>query len=66
MTETNKMEKCLNCGQSEVDVPLVTLRHAGKNAWICSGCLPTLIHKPQLLVGKLQGAEKLAPAEHDH
>jgi len=66
MTETNTTQHCLNCGQSEMNVPLVTLRHAGKAAWICSGCLPILIHKPEQLIGKLQGAEQLKPAEHDH
>jgi len=49
-----------------MEMPLVTLRHAGQAAWICSGCLPVLIHKPQELVGKLQGAELIEPADHDH
>lgn len=66
MTETSTTQHCLNCGRSEMDVPLVTLRHAGKSAWICSGCLPVLIHKPHQLVGKLQGAEQLSPTEHNH
>ncbi len=58
---------CLNCSRSEVDVPLVVLRYAGAQAWICSQCLPTLIHQPERLVGKLAGAERLAPApQHDH
>ena len=66
MTVTTKIEKCLNCGRSEMEVPLVSLRHAGKQAWICSGCLPVLIHRPEQLVGKLQGAENLTPADHAH
>lgn len=66
MTITTNIEKCLNCGRSEMEVPLVSLRHAGKQAWICSSCMPVLIHRPEQLVGKLQGAENLAPADHDH
>jgi hypothetical protein len=50
-----------------MEAPLVVLRYAGAPAWICSQCLPTLIHQPARLVGKLAGAEKLSPApEHDH
>jgi hypothetical protein len=43
---------------------LVSLRHAGNQAWICSQCLPVLIHNPQQLIGKLAGAEKIEPAAH--
>lgn len=35
-------------------------------AWICSQCLPILIHHPQELAGKLSGAESLPPFQHDH
>ncbi|MCA9926083.1 MAG: hypothetical protein KC419_13920 [Anaerolineales bacterium] len=66
MTSPNTTQYCLNCGRSEMEMPLVTLRHAGKQAWICSSCLPVLIHKPQQLAGKLQGAEQIEPANHDH
>jgi hypothetical protein len=31
---------------------------------ICPQHLPVLIHNPQMLVGKLPGAEGLTPAEH--
>ena len=60
------MHTCLNCNRSEEIIPLVALRYAGQEAWICSQCLPTLIHQPQKLVGKLMGAEKLEAAPHDH
>jgi len=66
MTETDTTQHCLNCGQSEMFAPLVTLRHAGQQAWICSNCLPILIHKPHQLAGKLAGADQLSPAKHDH
>ncbi len=56
---------CLNCNRPESQVPLVSLRYRGQDAWICSQCLPVLIHKPQQLTGKLANAEHLEPAEHE-
>lgn len=66
MTDTRKINHCLNCNASENEIPLVNLVFAGKPAYICSRCLPTLIHSPQKLVGKLDGAENIQPAKHDH
>ena len=56
---------CLNCERDETIIPLVSLRYAGEQAWICSQCLPILIHDPQRLVGRLAGAEHIEPAEHE-
>lgn len=58
------MQKCLNCGTTENDMPLVTLTFSGKPAFICTRCLPVLIHNPQQLAGKLKGAENFPSAEH--
>ncbi len=44
---------CLNCGSSEADRPLITLKFQGKDLYICPQCLPALIHNPY------QRAEKL-------
>jgi hypothetical protein len=44
---------CLNCGTSEQDRPLITLKFQGKEFSICPQCLPTLIHKPRQLAEKL-------------
>jgi hypothetical protein len=55
---------CLNCGRSENQAPLVALRYQGSSAWICSQCLPILIHNPARLAGKLAHAETLSPADH--
>ena len=66
MTTTNTTANCLNCGRPETVIPLVSLRYNGDQAWICSQCLPVLIHNPQRLAGRLANAEKLEPAEHDH
>jgi hypothetical protein len=46
---------CLNCGSSEQERPLVTLKFQGKEFYICPQCLPTLIHQPDQLVDKLPG-----------
>ncbi len=59
MTKTNNVLVCLNCGRTESVIPLVSLRYDGEQAWICSQCLPILIHKPQNLAGKLKNAERI-------
>lgn len=66
MDSNSSVQHCLNCSRPESEIPLVSLRYAGQTTWICSQCLPTLIHQPQKLVGKLAGAEKIQPATHDH
>ncbi|MEI2691151.1 MAG: hypothetical protein V9H69_16145 [Anaerolineae bacterium] len=55
---------CVNCGQPETSAPVVALRFNGSQAWICSMCLPVLIHQPQRLIGKLAGAETIQPGRH--
>ena len=44
MTDTNKVQICLNCGATEQQVPLVSIRFNQAGDWICTQCLPTLIH----------------------
>lgn len=61
---TDTMLVCLNCQRPESLVPLVSLRYQGSSAWICSQCLPVLIHDPQRLAGKLANAESMTPADH--
>ena len=55
---------CLACGRSDHETPLVQLLHRGVELYICPQHLPILIHNPVELVGKLEGAEQLRPAEH--
>ena len=64
MNDTPESMQCVNCQRSVEQVPLLTLNHRGGTAYICPQCLPVLIHEPQLLVGKLAGAESLRPHEH--
>ena len=54
---------CLNCGRSEQDVPLVTLRFNSENHYICSQCFPILIHHPERLSGKLPHAEQFGAGD---
>jgi hypothetical protein len=60
------MKTCLNCNQTEEQIPLVTLQYLGQQVYICSQCFPTLIHSPAKLAGKIKNVEKIQPAGHDH
>jgi hypothetical protein len=64
MSEKTNLNFCLNCNASENDIPLVHLVCKGKSVFICSRCLPVLIHEPQMLIGKLDGAGNISPAQH--
>ena len=66
MGESNSELKCLNCGSSEMEIPLISARYAEEQLWICSRCMPVLIHKPEQLIGTLKGADKIPPAPHHH
>ena len=57
---------CLRCGKSEQDAPILKVFFRGSETAICSSCLPVLIHRPEQLAGKLEGAEDLEPSDHDH
>jgi MinD superfamily P-loop ATPase len=35
---------CFRCGADEDDVPLVPVRTEGTSTWVCTHCLPALIH----------------------
>jgi hypothetical protein len=66
MSTTGSTLLCLNCGTTENDSPLLHLQYKSQKLWICSQCLPTLIHAPQKLVGKLESAEHIKPSAHKH
>ncbi len=58
---------CLNCGSSEMDRPLISLKFQGKELYICPQCLPTLIHKPYQLADKLPDFKPpQTPPSDDH
>ena len=37
-------QTCFRCGADEDHVPLVPVRTEGTSTWVCTHCLPTLIH----------------------
>lgn len=37
-------QTCFNCGNSEDKVALLPCRKEGKSLWVCTRCLPALIH----------------------
>ena len=53
MNHIEKKETCFSCDKGDGEVPLLRLRFAGKEIWICPQCLPALIHKPDELTEKL-------------
>ncbi len=57
---------CKLCGSSEMDVPMLPVRYANQGFWVCSRCMPVLIHRPEKLEGILENAEKIPAADHEH
>ena len=37
-------QRCFRCDASEEYVPLIPIRHQGQSLWVCTHCLPGLIH----------------------
>jgi MinD superfamily P-loop ATPase len=37
-------QKCFRCDATEDQAPLLPLRAQGTSTWVCTRCLPTLIH----------------------
>lgn len=54
MSNINEINKCINCEKEETVIPLVSIRFAQTSTWICSQCLPTLIHNPGQLQSKYE------------
>jgi hypothetical protein len=52
--------------RTENEIPLMTLAYREEPLFICPQCLPVLIHKPQNLAGKLEGAENFPPVNIEH
>lgn len=60
----NDPQQCLACEQTQDQVPLITLVFQDRTFYICPRHLPVLIHNPQLLAGRLPGAEGMSPSDH--
>lgn len=39
-----EVQKCFKCNTSEMDRPLLPCRSEGQSIWVCTRCLPALIH----------------------
>lgn len=61
---TTETHTCLVCGGSSQEIPLLAVEYQDKLYYICPQHFPILIHKPDQLIGKLPGAEKLQGHEH--
>lgn len=35
---------CFRCGRSDTQVALLPVRRQGESEWVCTSCLPSLIH----------------------
>jgi len=55
MADMSQSMQCLNCARTDEEIPLVAVQYKGGRNWICSECLPILIHHAHKL------ADKLAP-----
>ena len=58
------MHQCINCERNEDEMPLLKFKFKGEKVYICSGCMPILLHSPAKLADKLPGAENIEPAKH--
>lgn len=61
-------ERCLNCGHTEADAPISAWRFQGRTLYICSECLPVLIHERGKLMAKWEAAGaagRVAPPQGD-
>ncbi|MCB0164373.1 MAG: hypothetical protein KDI79_09115 [Anaerolineae bacterium] len=60
MSQSTQPLTCFNCDNSEQSVPMVRIRFAGYQTWLCSQCMPTLIHQTEELMDKLTAASQQA------
>jgi len=52
--ENKTIHTCLNCGRSENEAPVIQIRFAGKTGYLCSQCIPVMIHKSEQMALKLK------------
>jgi hypothetical protein len=57
------LNKCINCEREENVVPLVSITFAKNATWICTQCLPTLIHNPDKLQSKFENMDVEDPVK---
>ena len=49
---------CFNCRRSEAEIPISNWRYQDGSVWVCSQCLPLLIHKLEQVIDGLQPAQE--------
>lgn len=64
MSAPSNIQSCIVCSHTQTETPLITLTYQNATFCICPQHLPVLIHNPQMLIGKVPGAEDMKPAEH--
>ena len=57
------LHKCINCQRDETVIPLVSIRFSQIPTWICTQCLPTLIHDPARLESKFRNMDVENPVK---
>ncbi len=57
------LHKCINCQRDETIIPLVSIRFSQIPTWICTQCLPTLIHDPARLESKFRNMDVENPVK---
>lgn len=57
----SELHKCINCHSDENTIPLVAVRFASSSTWICSKCMPNLIHRPHQLQSKFDNLKTENP-----
>ncbi len=58
----SKIHKCISCEREENIVPLVSITYSQTPTWICTQCLPTLIHNPDKLQDKFENIKANTPS----
>lgn len=59
----DNLQTCINCEKPENIAPLVSITFAKNATWICTQCLPILIHNPDKLAGKFENMDTDSPPE---
>ncbi len=65
MSNENNLKICISCNRDETIIPLVSITFAQQPTWICTQCLPTLIHDPQRLAAKFANMKTDNPPERE-
>ncbi len=64
MEKSKSLDTCINCGKSDNEAPILQMKFRGAQMWICSGCIPVLIHRPEQLMGQLTSVNNIEINNH--